>query len=309
MKIHEGYENLKLVNPVVTLGIFDGVHRGHRALLDFLIKRSTEVKGESVVLTFFPHPKIIISEKEAGLVFLTSLEEKITLLNKVGIDHLIIIRFNYEFSTKTACEFVKDVLIEKIGANLFIVGHNQHFGWQGEGDFDAIKQCAGLYDLNVEQVQALLLEERAISSTGIRRALLNGQLDEANRLLGYDYFMNGSIVEGKHLGRIINFPTANIEPDYKNKLIPKDGVYAVEIHFEGIKYLGMLSIGWNPTVNPGSGPRTIEVNIFDFDKDIYGHKITIVFRFRLRDEIKFADLAQLSEQLELDKKNALQLLT
>ena len=200
-------------------------------------------------------------------------------------------------------------LIKKIGTKHLIVGFNHHFGRQGEGDFDTIKKCAESFDFKVEQIRALNSESGIISSSAIRECFLNGKLEEANRLLGYSYFMNGTIVEGKKLGRKIGYPTANIKPDYHNKLIPKDGVYAVEICFEGEKYSGMLSIGLNPTVNKGTDPRTIEVNIFDFDRDIYGSKIRVIFRFRLRDEMKFESISELAEQIELDKKKAIQLLS
>jgi riboflavin kinase/FMN adenylyltransferase len=308
MIIHNGYENLNFVNPVVTLGIFDGVHRGHRALLDRLKRRAKEVKGESVVITYFPHPRLVISENIAGLTFLTSMEEKKTLLEEVGIDHLIIIPFTYEFSLMKACEFIEEILLRKIGAKHVIMGYNHHFGWHGEGDYETIKRCAGASYFEVERFHALSAAKGTISSSNIRKALQNGLLNDANNLLGYNYFMNGTIVEGRQLGRTIGFPTANIKPDYEHKLIPKDGVYAVEIHVGGARYKGMLSIGLNPTVNEGSEPRTIEVNIFDFDKNIYGSEISIIFRFRLRDEKKFADIKQLAGQLKLDKKNALRLL-
>jgi riboflavin kinase/FMN adenylyltransferase len=308
MFIHKGYEDLHLRNPVVTLGIFDGVHRGHLVVITGLVNRAKETNGDSVIITFDPHPKKVLSNSNEELTFLTSLEEKIFLLEKTGIDHLIIIPFDREFSNREACEFVGEVLIKKIGSKHLIVGFNHHFGRKGEGDFNAIKKCAESFNLNVEQIRALNTESGIISSSSIRNALLNGNLEEANNLLGYDYFMNGTIVTGKKLGRKIGYPTANIKPDYSDKLIPKDGVYAVEIYFEGEKYDGMMSIGLNPTVNKGSDPRTIEANIFNFNRDIYGVKIRVVFRFRLRDELKFESLEALADQIELDKKKAMQLL-
>jgi riboflavin kinase / FMN adenylyltransferase len=308
MIIHKGYENLSLQNPVVTLGIFDGVHRGHRTVIDTLVSRAKEENCESAIITFNPHPRQVLTDNKAGLAFLTSLEEKIYLLEKTGIDHLIIIRFDREFSNREACEFVSDVLVKKIRTKHLIVGFNHHFGRKGEGDFNTIKKCAESFDFNVEQIRALNTESGIISSSVIREALLNGRLEEANRLLGYSYFMNGTVVMGKKLGRKIGYPTANIKPDFQNKLIPKDGVYAVEICFEGKKYSGMMSIGLNPTVNQGMDPRTIEVNIFDFDRDIYGSKIRVIYRFRLRDEMRFESISELTEQIDLDKKKALQLL-
>jgi riboflavin kinase/FMN adenylyltransferase len=309
MIIHEGYANLNLVNPVVTIGIFDGVHRGHRILFDNLVSRAKEMHGESVVITFYPHPRLVLSENISDLYFLSSPEEKTGLIEETGIDHLIIIPFNHEFSNIEAYDFVENVLIKKIGTKHLIVGFNHHFGRQGKGDYNTINQCAEKLDFKVEQIQALNTETGTISSSVIRERLLNGDLEEANRLLGYDYFMNGRIVTGKQLGKEIGYPTANIKPDYVHKLVPKDGVYAVEVYLEGKRHPGMLSIGLNPTVNTGNDPKTIEVNIFDFKKNIYGSKIRIVYRYRLRDEIKFDTISELKAQLEDDKNEAKKLLT
>jgi riboflavin kinase/FMN adenylyltransferase len=308
MIIHEGYENLNLVAPVVTIGIFDGVHRGHRALLDCLVSRAVESEGETVVITFFPHPRLVLEKNRENLSFLTSMEEKKVLLENAKIDHLVIIEFNKQFSKIPACDFIKEVLLDKIGTKNLIIGYNHHFGRSGEGDFNTIKHCAESLDFKVEQVQGFHTEEGAISSSSIRNALLNGRIEEANRWLGYSYAVRGSVVEGRKIGRAIGFPTANIKPDYEYKLIPGNGVYAVEVQLDDIKYRGMLSIGSNPTVNNDTRTRSIEVNILDFDMDIYGKNISVLFRERLRDEIKFENTKQLAEQMELDKRQVLELL-
>jgi len=308
MIIHEGYENLELVTPVVTLGIFDGVHRGHRVLLNTLVSRAKEMKGESVVITFSPHPRLVLEQSSSDLTFLTSLEQKKALLEDANIDHLIIVEFNMNFSRITACDFVKDVLVDKIRTKHLVLGFNHHFGKSGQGDFRTIKKCAESLDFKVEQVQGLHTEEGAISSSVIRKALITGRLDEANRWLGYCYSINGKIVEGRKIGRAIGFPTANIEPDYQYKLLPENGAYAVDVLLDGEQHPGMLSIGSNPTVNSYSRLRTIEVNIFDFMEEIYGRTITVNFRKRLRDEIKFNNIKELVKQMDLDKKNVLQLL-
>jgi riboflavin kinase/FMN adenylyltransferase len=309
MIIHEGYENLDLVAPVVTLGIFDGVHRGHRALLNQLITVAGESGGESVVITFSPHPRLVLDNDRINLSFLTTMEEKMVLLEKANVDHLIIINFNKKFSRIEACDFIKDVLVKKVGTKHLIVGYNHHFGRSGKGDYNTISQCAGSLDFKVEQVGEFHSEEGTISSSTIREALLNGKLVEANRWLGYSYSVSGTIVSGRKIGRSIGFPTANIEPDYMYKLIPANGVYAVEVQLDGLVLPGMLSIGSNPTVNNDSSARTIEVNILDFDKDIYGKAVTVIFRKRLRDEIKFDSTDQLAEQMKIDKDQVLQLLT
>jgi len=308
MIIHKGYENLNLLNPVVTLGIFDGVHRGHKALITSLVNMAKSTNNESVIITFFPHPRLVLSQDPTTLTFLSSLEEKISLLEKEGVDHLIIIPFDHELSNKEACEFIEEILVKKVGTKYLIAGFNHHFGRRRDGDFETIRRCAESFGIVVEQVKALDTDKGSVSSSLIREALLRGDLDEANSLLGYDYFLNGTIVEGRHLGKEIGYPTANIVSDYRHKLIPKDGVYAVDVFFEGSKYHGMLSIGSNPTVNNDPRKKTIEVNIFGFERDIYNSKICVVFRHRLRDEIKFDNITLLAEQLAIDKKMALRFL-
>lgn len=307
MIIHEGYENLSLTNPVVTLGIFDGVHRGHRALLDCLVSRAIEAEGESVVITFSPHPRIVLDQNRGNLSFLTTMEEKKVLLENANIGHLIIIEFNTSFSNMKACDFIKDVLVKKIGTSHIIVGYNHHFGRSGEGDFNTIKKCTESLDFKVERVPGFNSEEGVISSSSIREALLGGRLEEGNRRLGYSYTITGTIVKGRQIGRSIGFPTANIQPDSQYKLVPSNGVYAVEVRVDGLILPGMLSIGSNPTVNSDGNSRTIEVNIFDFEKDIYGSSISVIFRKRLRDEIKFDSIEKLAVQMHQDKRQVLSL--
>jgi riboflavin kinase/FMN adenylyltransferase len=309
MIIHIGYENLKISNPVVTLGIFDGVHLGHKALISRLVSKAKSISGNSVIITFNPHPRLVLSENRSGLAFLTSLEEKISLLEKEGVDRLIIIPFDQDLRNKEACEFIEEVLVKKIGTKYLIAGFNHHFGRKGDTDFESIKRCAESFNIVVEQVPAVKTDKGVVSSSLIREALLIGEMEEAGSLLGYNYFLNGTVVEGRHLGKEIGFPTANIKTDYENKLIPKAGVYAVEVIVNGLKYKGMLSIGSNPTVNDNPEYQTIEVNIFDFKKEIYKSKLCVVFRRRIRDEIRFDSVALLAEQLQLDKKMAKQLLS
>jgi riboflavin kinase/FMN adenylyltransferase len=308
MKIHEGYNNLNLLNPAVTLGIFDGVHRGHKALIASLISRAKSINGESVIMTFYPHPRVVLSENTENLTFLTSPDEKISMLGEAGVDHLLIIPFDLNLSNKEACEFIEEVLVKKIGTRYLIAGFNHHFGKKGDSDFDTIRRCAESFKIVVERVDAVKTEQGFVSSSLIRKALLEGRIEEANSLLGYEYFIDGTIVAGRKLGREIGFPTANITPGYKNKLIPKDGVYAVETLIDGLRYPGMLSIGYNPTVNDNPARRTIEVNIFGFEKEVYGAEIAVVFRYWMRDEKRFDKITLLIEQLELDKKMAIGLL-
>lgn len=309
MIIHEGYENLNLAAPVVTLGIFDGVHRGHRTLLDILVSRASETNGESVVVTFSPHPRLVLEQDNIKLSFLTTMEEKKVLLEKANVDHLIILEFSKHFSKIHACDFVDDILVKKIGTKHLIIGYNHHFGRRGEGDFKTIKECAKSLDFVVEQVQGFHTEEGAISSSLIRDALLNGRLDFANNMLGYFYSVYGTVTGGKQIGRSIGFPTANIKPADQYKLIPGNGVYAVDVLLDEKRFRGMLSIGSNPTVNTDTSARSIEVHILNFDGNIYGKGISVIFRKRLRDEKKFDNTNQLANQMEIDKADTIRLLS
>jgi riboflavin kinase/FMN adenylyltransferase len=305
MRIHKGYEALDMRNPVVTLGIFDGVHRGHRVLIEKLIACAREVNGETAVITFDPHPRQVLEKGSGKISFLSSMDEKTALLEEAGVDHLIIIRFTAGFSRINACDFIEKVLFRKVGTKHLVIGHDHRFGYQGEGDYEIIRKCAVNLGFRVDQVPGLKTSAGTISSSMIREALFKGKLDQANKWLGYSYSLKGSVVEGRKIGREIGFPTANIKPADKFKLIPCDGVYAVEVVLDNKKLPGMLSIGKNPTVNKSSGKRTIEVHIFGFEKEIYGIDIEVIFRHRLRDEIKFRDTDELARQMKLDRINAI----
>ncbi len=308
MIIHEGFGDLNLINPVVTVGVFDGVHLGHRALLDHLVSSSGKAGGESAVITFDPHPRVILSGKAGGSLFLSTLDEKKKLFAETGIDHLIIMNFTKELAGTEADEFIRQILVEKIGTKHLLVGYDNHFGKGRGGDFNKIRISARKYGLKVEHVSGVSSSEGIISSTSIRDALINGRIEDACRWLGYDYSITGKVVRGRGLGRSLGFPTANIKPEDSCKLIPADGVYAVEVLLDNKRVPGMLSIGFNPTVNKNRSYRSIEVNIFDIDRDLYDHTITVIFRYRLRDEIKFEDTEQLARQMKLDKERALMLL-
>jgi riboflavin kinase / FMN adenylyltransferase len=309
MIIHEGYENLNLIQPVVTIGVFDGVHLGHRALLEQLVNVAHRTGGESVVLTFNPHPRLVLGEKTDELCFLTTLEEKKKILAATLIDHLVIIEFNNYLSNMEAIDFIREILVRKIGIKHLVVGYDNHFGKNKKGDLEKISRYAGLFDFTVEQGRELSAPEGAISSTSIREALLMGHVEVANRWLGYYYSLTGIVIQGRKLGRSLGFPTANIKPDDNHKLIPANGVYAVDIMLDNKKLTGMLSIGFNPTVNKRKRLKSIEVHIFNFDSDLYGLSITLFLRFRLRDEKKFESIKELSKQMVLDKDNAMRLLS
>lgn len=309
MLVHDGADNLNLVRPVVTMGIFDGVHRGHLLLLNRLVSYARNENGESVVVTFDPHPRIVLPRQQGVLQVLTTLLEKKALLEKQGIDHLIILRFNRELSNIDACSFIEKILVKEIGIRRLIVGYDHHFGNKREGNIETIRKCAARFDFEVDQVTEVCNDGITVSSTAIRDLLLAGKLEEGNGLLGYYYSLTGTIIEGRKIGREIGFPTANISVTDKYKLIPADGVYAVEVKLDKDVFPGMLSIGSNPTINSGKGGRSVEVNIFNFEGNIYGRELTIIFRFRMRDEIKFDTLGKLVEQMKLDKQQAMRLLT
>lgn len=304
MKIHYGYESLKFDNPVVTIGIFDGVHAGHRYLLERLCLRAKEMKGTSVAITFDPHPRLILGGIDKKPFLLTTLDEKIELIEKTGLDNLVIIGFNSSFSKIDAGRFIEKILVRKIGVKHLITGHDHHFGKHGEGSYDLIQKNAARYGFTAEKIEEIKTTEGTVSSSLVRAALLDGNLHLAKRWLGYDYFINGKIIRGLQVGRHLGFPTANIKPDDRFKLIPANGVYAVKVSIEGKTMPGILSTGTNPTVNRDETKKSIEVHIFDFEGDIYGKKIRVEFLHRLREERKFDTLLQLKEQIKLDLQDA-----
>jgi riboflavin kinase / FMN adenylyltransferase len=304
MRVFEGDTITGISYPIVTLGIFDGVHRGHVMLLDSLKERAKELGGESVVVTFSPHPRLVVGNSPEPLLFLTAPDEKVTLLRRAGIDNLVILNFTEELSLMTACEFIEKVLFGKLGMRHLMVGFNHRFGASGSGDFADIQRCADRLGFGIEQVGSMESASGAISSTAIRRLISAGNIEAANNLLGYSYFIEGTIVGGKKIGREIGYPTANVSTSYVNKLLPGDGVYVVKVKFNGSEFGGMANIGHRPTVNTTGEPRTVEVHIFDFNASIYGQEVSLSFLHRLRNEMKFASVEELKLQLDRDRESA-----
>ncbi len=306
MKVYTNIYDFKDVkNPVVTTGTFDGVHLGHQKIIARLKEVAGEEHGETVLLTFYPHPRMVLFPEDNELKLLSTQQEKIELLEMYGVDHLIIYPFTKEFSRLTSVEFVRNILVNQIKTNRLIIGYNHHFGRNREGSFEHLKEFGPLYGFDVEEIPARDIEHIEISSTKIRKALQTGDIKTASAFLGHSYSLSGKVREGLKLGRKIGYPTANIVVAEKYKLIPSDGVYAVKIKYNAELYNGMLSIGNNPTV-VGKG-RSIEVNIFDFDSTIYDEELTIYFVDRLRNEVKFNNLEKLKEQLAMDKENSLRI--
>jgi len=293
-------------NVVVTVGSFDGLHIGHKKILDELQKIRNEINGESVLLTFEPHPRQVVS-KDIELKILTSLDEKKRLLEKAGIDSLIIQNFTREFSEMDSEEFIKEILVDGIGASHVVVGHDHKFGRDRLGDADKLKELGEKYGFNVTFVPAEKINGEIISSSVIRKVLADGNIDKANLFFGRSYSFCGLVVKGAQRGRTLGFPTANIKLDDSRKLIPKRGVYAVTSSCGDEKLNGIMNIGMRPTFE-NKTELVIEVNLFNFNKDIYGEKISIDFIKRLRDEKKFASKDELIDQIEEDKKTAMVIL-
>lgn len=305
MQIHYGLDNFVAKRPVVTIGTFDGVHLGHREVIAELKRIAHLTGGESVVFTFFPHPRMVVTPNEDTIRLLTTQEEKCVLLEELLLDHLVIYPFTREFATLSYTEFVKNILVDQMHICKLVTGYDHKFGHDRQGDFQALKILGDFHGFEVEQLDPLLVENVAVSSTKIRQALETGDIQKASHYLGYPYLLKGKVVEGRRLGREIGFPTANILPDDQHKLIPIDGVYAVLVNVGGVQYKGMLNVGTRPTVNTNVDHRSIEVHIFDFSADIYQSDISVSFMERIRNEVKFGNLDQLKEQLLLDKTRTL----
>lgn len=307
MKVYRGVDNFSVPeHAVVTTGTFDGVHIGHQKIIGRLNEVAKEVGGESVVFTFYPHPRKIL-QPESEIKMLSTQEEKIHLLDKAGVDHLIVFPFSKEFSRTSSLEFVRDLLVNRIGTKTLVIGYDHHFGRNREGSFEHLVEYGPTYGFNVEEISALDIDHVNVSSTKIRKALLRGDVHTARTYLSYDYALSGKVIEGQKLGRELGFPTANVDIENHDKLIPGNGVYAVKVEVDRVMFNGMLNIGTKPTVED-TDKKFMEVNIFDFEGDIYGKNIKVEFRERLRDEIRFNGVGELKEQLKKDKVNALKFL-
>ena len=300
---HSIHEFTTTKKTVFTLGTFDGVHVGHTKIIERLLNASSEDE-QSLVLTFFPHPRMVL-QKESDIRLLNTIEERTALLQKAGLQNLIIHPFDQAFSRLTAEEFVKNILVDIFNIKKIIIGHDHRFGRNRTANIDDLILYGKEYGFEVEQISAQEIDEVSISSTKIRKALTAGKIALANEYLGYNYSFSGTVVHGKKLGRTIGFPTANLKIEESYKLIPANGVYAVKCKVGNQDVNGMLNIGTNPTVE-GQG-ISIEVNLFEFDSDIYGEKITVEMIKRIRDEHKFASVDELKAQLSKDQNFALQI--
>ena len=308
MKVYKSIEEFNIDgDTAVTIGTFDGVHTGHKVIIEQLKNAAKKINGESVILTFFPHPRMVLYPDDNELRLLNTINERIEMLKDAGIDHLIIHPFSKEFSRLSSTEFVRDILVNKLNVAKLVIGYDHHFGRHREGSFKHLQELAPLYDFSVEEIPAQEVQQVNISSTKIRKSLLNGEIHAANKFLSYHYFIKGTVVDGNKMGRTIGFPTANIKINEWYKLIPAKGVYAVKVKLNNSIYDGMLNIGNRPTLNENDN-ETIEVNIFNFDDDIYNKEIQIEFYEKIRNEEKFEELSVLKKQLEIDKQQVIQIL-
>ncbi|MDO9374716.1 MAG: bifunctional riboflavin kinase/FAD synthetase [Bacteroidota bacterium] len=329
MTVHHDIQHLpEFENALVTIGTFDGIHRGHQQILQLMKEEAERVGGETVIITFHPHPRTVIDKQtgaeingadspaSAGISLLNTLEERISILSNSGIDHLVIVPFTKEFAEQSATAYISDFLVNTFHPHTIIIGHDHRFGKNRSGDFQLLEDKAAEFGYEVKEIPGFMLKDLTISSTRIREAMLTGDVETASFFLGYDYFFSGTVVEGNKLGRTFGYPTANLQIEDENKLIPGNGVYAVEVlqpHAElGHQevaidiFRGMMNIGVRPTVD--GSKRVIEVHIFNFDKDIYGETLTVTIKKHLRSEIKFDGLDSLKKQLGKDKKAAIEVL-
>ncbi|MCB0738552.1 MAG: bifunctional riboflavin kinase/FAD synthetase [Bacteroidetes bacterium] len=303
MKIFRHLEDfVPFNNPVISIGTFDGVHIGHRTIINRLNEEAKRLNGESLLITLWPHPRLVVEKGKSSLQLLNTLDEKCKLLAKNGLQNLVILEFNYEFSRTSSEEFVTRILVETLKAKKIIIGYDHHFGRNREGSLAILRDYSPIFGFDVEETPAQQIDEINVSSTKIRNALLEGHVDQANHYLGYNYFISGKVVSGFKRGSRIGFPTANIQVNHPNKLIPKDGVYAVRMRLNENWYGGMMNIGNRPTFE--NAGHSLEVHLFDFDGDIYQKQVEVEFVKHLRDEQKFDGLEALQTQLAIDAEQA-----
>ncbi|HEU0065466.1 MAG TPA: bifunctional riboflavin kinase/FAD synthetase [Flavisolibacter sp.] len=306
MQVHREISALPyFTNAVITIGSFDGVHEGHRKIIRALNEQAFQVNGESVIITFEPHPRKIVNP-EKHLQLINTCDEKIELLEQTGINHLVIVQFDEKFAEQSAEEYITEFLVKKFNPHTIIIGYDHHFGKGRKGNFALLQQQSIHYNYKLLEIPKHVLDEISVSSTKIRNALLNSQVELANKLLGYTFFFEGKVVKGDQLGRKLGFPTANLEYTDRDKIHLGNGVYAVYVQIGNQHLKGMLSIGNRPTLS--GSPVLVEVNIFDWNKEIYGETIRITVSAYLRKQEKYPDLKSLEIQLQRDKESSLKIL-
>ncbi len=302
MKVISIDEKIDIQNPVVTIGIFDGVHKGHKYILNTLIKKAKAVNGQSVVVTLWPHPRIVLNKDVWNFRLIHSQEEKISHLERMGIDYLMIVPFSEELASMDACDFVQEFLIGKLNVSSLLLGYDNKFGKDRKGDPEGLSECSDKYGFDIETLGEYKSSRENVSSSTIRKALLEGDVVAANEMLEYEYYLSGHVVQGNHVGRKLGYPTANINPHTAYKLIPRDGVYAARVEVKDKMFEGMVNIGVRPTLDSANPVKVIEAHLLDFDGDLYDHDIVLHFCKRIRDEKRFPGLGMLVNQLKADEK-------
>lgn len=302
MNVFQDFHSIeKIHHPVITIGTFDGVHIGHQKIINQLNEEAEKINGESVLFTFYPHPRMVLYPESHGIKLIQTQEEKLAKLEKMGLKNCIVFPFTFEFSRMTALEFVRDFLVNQLHVKKLVIGYDHQFGKNREGSLQFLKDICDTYEFEVIEIPAQDIDEVNVSSTKIREAILAGNIEKANEYLGDKFELSGTVVKGNQLGRTIGYPTANIVLNSELKLIPGNGVYAVRLNVRGTWFDGMMNIGTRPTV-VSNGGRTIEVNIFDFEETIYDETVTVQFLSKWRDEQKFNGLEELKNQLKIDEE-------
>lgn len=302
MKIHKSINEVQqITNPILTVGTFDGVHIGHQKIISRLNEIAAEKGGESVLLTFHPHPRKVLFPDDDSLKLINTIEEKTALLDQFGLDHVVYMAFEKQLSRMSPVEYVRDILVNKLGVNTIVIGYDHQFGRNREGNIELLRELGPIYDFEVIEISAQEIDEIAVSSTKVRKALEHGNIHASREFLGHNFTLTGEVVKGQQIGRQIGFPTANISISDKTKIIPGNGVYAVKGNVNGKELSGMLNIGNKPTVGE-TEEVTIEVHFFDFSEDLYGAGVTLTFVERVRSEQKFENLEALTQQLRRDKQ-------
>lgn len=321
MQVHYDIKNLpRFRNAVVTIGTYDGVHKGHREVIEKLKQEAIAIDGETVIITFHPHPRKVVSSAILGIRLINTLDEKIELLEQLGIDHLVVVPFTGAFANQPAVDYIKDFLVKKFNPHTIIIGYDHRFGRDRQGDYRLLEKLADKYNYRLKEIPKHLLDNISISSTNIREAILHNDIKTADKLLGYEFFFEGEVVHGDKLGRKLGYPTANLKIQDEEKIIPGNGIYAVYAEVRSQKsdpnsyrdtahhsrMKGMMSIGFRPTVDGKT--RVVEVNIFDFNKEIYGQTLRVYVKKYLREEVKFNSLEDLIKQIDKDKTESLAIL-
>ncbi|MGC4103360.1 riboflavin biosynthesis protein RibF [Ferruginibacter sp.] len=307
MQVHYDINQLPVFkNAVITIGTFDGVHSGHRQIIHTLKEAATNAGGESVIITFHPHPRKVVASAVIGVRLINTLTERIELIGQLGVDHLVVVPFTDYFANQPAEDYISDFLVKKFHPHTIIIGYDHRFGKERSGDYKLMEAKAAVYNYQLMEIPVHLLDTIKVSSSNIREAILQSNIDEANKLLGYHFFFEGEVVHGDKIGRTLGYPTANLKSTDEEKIALGDGIYAVYAEVEGIRFKAMMSIGFRPTVN--GKKRVTEVNIFDFAQDIYGKVIRIYVVKYLRSEVKFDGLEALKLQLHQDKEDSLSVL-